>query len=273
VIKRSGLASYEKLAEEFGSKLGARTRTIPIEHIDRGFSQWVQRVHGDLVFAIGKTAYAAVRRRGLESLLHVYVYGRTSPQHLSVASRPSPLNALKLLKQAKPSIKRVGMLLSNRQPQLVKAAKAAAKTLGLNLRVLRARSPAHAISVLRQSSKLHALWLPADLSLLSRRVIRYAISLQFRRRVPLVVPSRRHVQWGALLAVDHAPAEIGKLAACRANALLMHTNARTGKRRRLHVRRILCPALKPRITINLIAARHLQLATHTLRKVAHEVIQ
>jgi len=234
VVRRLGLKPYEQVAEELRSRVRAVVRMAPARKGARkGLLDWLRKIRPDLTLAIGQRAYDMLRDARLSPMIYTYVFHRQRISHRGVPVRVPPKRAIDALLAARPGLRRAAVLCSPSTLWLVEAARTLAKRRKLLLIPLVARSPAAALSALRTlDHRIKALWMIADLNVLSRQVLQYAIGLQFRRRMPLLAASRSHIAAGALCSVDYDPIVLGQRAARLATSILAKRRPRRRRRRK-----------------------------------------
>ena len=264
VVRKPGVKSYEGIVEEIRGHVGAAVRVFSAKR--GGHKALLSRLRAydpNVVIAVGQSAYDEVRRAGrVGPVVHTLAYHDIDPAHTRVHDPlPPPRTVLKSLQAAKPVIKRVVLLHGPGRQTYVQRARAAAVKLGLELRVMKAATPARAVSMLRGAGpRTDALWLLPDIRLLTPQVFQYALWLQFRKNILLMAATRRHTRGGALFAVDYAPRALGTRAAAHANRIL--SGARHGRLR----------PLRPRLSVNRATARRIGAWTEELRRLASEVV-
>ncbi len=229
-LRQPGLRTYEEVAEEFRGRVPAAVRLLATRPLERdALRAWLENYRPALVLAIGQSAHDLARAAAPDSpVISVLAFHRLgvppgAPHHVVSCQVPAE-EVLRALKAARPALRAVALLHGPSAAPSLQAAAVAARAFGLEVVPARARTPGEAISRLREVvSRVGALWLQPDLDLLSLQVFQYALVLQFRRGVALVGASRRHAAQGALLALDHSPAAIGRQAALVANQILAAT--------------------------------------------------
>lgn len=225
VVKRAGIEAHAEVAEEFADRCRVRARMVNIDEV-RPESLRAQLKRSDVVVAVGQRALDAV----VGSRAHVVsALAPATPRGVITADAPPlPELTLRALKAARPSIRRVGVLVGMRAGALERSIVEAAKQLGLTLLLARAADGPHAVVELRRiGGTVDALWLAPDLDVLTGQVFEYALSLEIQRAIPLAAVTRQQVKTGALLAIDADPHAVGRQAAEIVNRLLAGEDART----------------------------------------------
>jgi hypothetical protein len=262
VLRRPGCRAYERTVEEYRGRVRAIVRVLPVVKKYRGnLLDWLGRYRPQLIFTVGQSAYDHLRgaELGQARLLHALVYHDVSAKHLAIPTRVPTGRVLAAFRALDPSLKNLALLHGPGTATEARRTVQEARTVGIRLVRLQASTPAQAISMLRRlGEKTQGLWLFTDLRILTAQVVQYALGLQFRRRLPLMGATRRHVKQGALLALDYAPHVIGRRAAALTNQIL------TGPRRRRLRQKL--PPLRPRLTLNRGTARALGLQITALAR-------
>lgn len=268
VLRRAGFQQYEAAAAEFRTHIRAPVRLITINQHDTDAT--LDSLHEDrprLILALGRSAYHLAQASGLRPLIHAFVFTRTRPGHSGVQMFVPPQETLDSLTTLVPAIRSVTILTGPSTTWLAGEVERAASKRNLAATPLHANSAAEALDVLRRgASKTDALWLLPDSDLLTPQVVQYAIALQLRRHLPLVGATRRHVERGALLALDYAPHEVGRRAADMAHRLLSRRPRRTTRRRRSGTSKAQYGTGIPRVSVSQTTANKLGLTVELLRR-------
>ena len=243
---------------------------------------WLRESKPDLVFTIGQAAYDMARDVEVAGeLLYALVYQHQKPAHHAIKTTVPPQAALSAFAAARPTGKRIAVLFGSATSPEYQAAVYAASQLALSLVPLRAKSPAHALTLLRRLPRdVAGLWLLPDLQVLTPQVFQYAIAIQVRRRMPLMGATRHHVTRGALFALDYDPTAIGQRASKLAARLLRDGKRRQSRRwlarqraKKAHRNTVTLGSTKPRLTVNKATAARIGVRLGALRQLATEVIQ
>jgi len=225
VVSRPGMRIYQQTVEAFRSQIRAEIRLLAHPLGGPSPRKWLVRQRPDLVLAVGQAAYDAVRplakALALQLVVHGFVFHRRDAAHYCACAEAPPGRAIDAFLAVRPRLKRITVLLSPGRRKRLAVVREAARERGLRIDALVTTTPARALSGLRQAARrIDALWLIVDLTLLTPQVVQYAIGLQFRRRIPLMGATRRHVVKGALFALDYDAEEVGRRTALLASALL-----------------------------------------------------
>jgi ABC-type uncharacterized transport system substrate-binding protein len=148
-------------------------------------------------------------------------------------SSAPPQTVFRAVLHALPHTRRIATISSERGLQRVLQARAAARSLNLELVELSASSSAAAIRELRElfvpipdeqravaRAPVDALWLGADPLLIDQQVLQFALQMQIRWKVAVVGATRQQVSFGALMAVDWPLEAVGRHLAWQVNQLL-----------------------------------------------------
>lgn len=221
VVKRAGISAHAEVAEEFADRCRVRARVVNlvdgrVGELRRGL------VAHDVVLAVGQRALDAVR--GTRARVVSALVPAGAEGVISADAVPPPELALRALKAARPSLRRVGVVHGPRTDRLVAEMIGPARALGLQLVVARAADGPHAVRelhrVVEEPPSVDALWLAPDLDVLTSQLFQYALTLEIERALPVAAPTRQLVRSGALLSVDADPRAVGRKAAELANRLL-----------------------------------------------------
>lgn len=218
VLKRAGVTAYEEVSEEFAERCRVRARVVSFG--DEGVS--ALRGRGgkhELIVTVGQEALDAVLGKA-EHVIPTLAF-HTPAGLLGPPAAPPPELLLRVLVQARRTIKTIGVVYGPRSEPLVTEAKRAAERMGLVLDALRVESGPKAVRALATlAGRVQALWLPGDTDVVSPQVFQYLIRLQLERGIPVAAATRQQVHGGALVAVDFDPRAAGRAAANIANRIL-----------------------------------------------------
>ena len=221
VVKRDGISAHAEVAEEFADRCRVRARVVNlvdgrVAELRRGL------VQNDVVLAVGQRALDAVI--GSSALVVSALVPIVPVGVIAADGLPPPELALRALKAARPSLRRVGVVHGPRTDRLVAELSGPAGALGLTLVMARASDGPHAVRelhrIIEQSPSIDALWLAPDVDVLTSQLFQYALTLEIERGLPIAAPTRQLVRSGALLSIDADPRAVGRKAAEIANRLL-----------------------------------------------------
>jgi putative tryptophan/tyrosine transport system substrate-binding protein len=134
---------------------------------------------------------------------------------------------LELLKEAFPTIKRIGMLWNPAQPTGVNAVKeteAAAEAYSLQLHSLEIRTTEDIDSAVAQISKMRPSTLVVILDLLTTRNSKRIVDLAIKHRLPGMYPTRQFAEEGGLMAYGPLIADLYRRAAGYVDKILKGAN-------------------------------------------------
>ncbi|MSP63909.1 MAG: hypothetical protein EXR72_26905 [Myxococcales bacterium] len=223
VVKRGGIAAYAEVAEEFAERCRVRARVVNLPDGRRQRPMISPPLHrGDVVLAVGQRALAMVS--GSPAHVISALAPNVLPGVISADEVPPPELALRALKIARPTVRRIGVVHGPRTDHLVARLWAPAQALGLSLVIARAPDGPRAVRELHRivatSPSVDALWLAPDLDVLTSQLFQYALTLEIQRALPIAAPTRHQVKSGALLSIDADPRAVGRQAAEITNRLL-----------------------------------------------------
>ncbi|MCC6747695.1 MAG: hypothetical protein IT371_08565 [Deltaproteobacteria bacterium] len=278
VLREPGITTFEQVAEEFQERVRAAVHVVAVRRDQQSsLVSWLEQVRPNLVFTIGQLGYDLVRKAKLPPVVHALAFDRQEPDDHGIHAHVAPQAVFEAFRAARPQLRMLAVLVGPTGQPLLPAAHAMASRMGLQLVELRASSPADAVRILRRMAPaVGGLWLPADLTLLTPQVVQYAVGLQFRRRIPLMGATLRHVQQGALFALDYAPDQIGRQAAAMVNRLLSspaRPDRRVGSGDGFGMLTGPYGVGSPRLGLNLGTAERIRVNLDLLRARASEVMQ
>ena len=227
LLHRTGCREYERVAEAFTAESRASVRVFFVApDDDQMVRSRITRLRPHLIAAVGQTAFEEALSLDLRvPVLHMLVFhgvgAKDRPDHIGISGRVPAAHVLSTFRLARADLKRIAVLHGHSSRDAWLEAARTAPELGFELDPLQARSPAHALALLqRLKPDAEGLWLMTDLKILTPQVLKLALAIQFRRRVLLMGAARRHVEQGALFAVDYCPHGLGRHAARVANQVL-----------------------------------------------------
>lgn len=213
VLKRPGVSAYQEVTDEFLEHCRVRARIVNLTGSPPPLHP------SDVVLAVGQRAVDAVAGSGARVVSALAL--RVPFGAIAADAQPAPELALRALRAAHPTVRRVGLVYGPNTDVLVAQSRQPAQALGLTLVKARASDGPGALRELaRIAGQVDALWLLPDLEVVVPQVFQYALSLEIRRGIPIVGVSRQQVHSGALLAIDSDPRAVGRQAALLVNQLL-----------------------------------------------------
>lgn len=151
-----------------------------------------------------------------------------------ISLTPDPALLFALLKALVPGVKRVFMVYSPQSQPMLKLARDAARSQGLELLALEAADLAAAVRRYESAfagadGRTDALWLPPDpITVEESTVLPLVLKESWNRNVPIFSSSILHVKKGALFALFPNNFELGKELASMALGVLNGDNGRAG---------------------------------------------
>lgn len=232
LVKSASVRAVQEVADAFSE--GCRVHVQQV-YIGEGLAEHAR------VRELGRTArvLVAVGQPAIELMVGVraqMVYALAPdppPGIIGTNNGASPHQVFRSLLAIRPRTKRIVAISSERGSHRMAQARAAVRSLGIELFELSAENPGTAIRELRKlfvpmqeepegtgASPSDALWLGADPQLIDTQVLQFALQMQIQRQVPVVAATRQQVSFGALLAVDWALEAVGRHLAWQVNQLL-----------------------------------------------------
>ena len=219
----------------------------------------LKRNGGKVVIALGRQGLRAAA--ALDPGLAVVVGGVSSvpddDKLCGISLTPDPALLFFHLKALLPEVRRVIVVYNpGHNEALLKLAREAARSQGLELEALEARDLAGAVRLYdgvfaRADGRRDALWLPQDPTTVDESTILPMVLKQsWERHLPIFSSSFLHVKKGALFALYPNNLELGRNLARLANGMLGGEPARRG----------VAPLREVRTALNLRTAGHLGLA-------------
>lgn len=278
VLRRPNIRHYEDVAEAFKNRVRANVKVVPVwanrsEEDTRALAQWFSSVNPTLVFTIGQTAFDFGQRALTPTVARPIVYTLAvaashdpavhAPVLHDLSAQVSSVKVMETFRHVVPHAKRIAVVYGTQTESFI-AALNHAPNRDLEIVPLYSSSPERALTQLRMlPNTVDGIWLVPDLHVITPQVFHYALGVQFRRRIPLIGGTKSHVERGALLALDHAPTQLGYHAASIVNQYITdgeipHSETST---------------IPPRLTLNKSTARRLNIQfAETLLQTASEVI-
>lgn len=219
------------------------------------------RRHGTRgVIALGRQGMRATS--ALDSVMPVVVGGvlsvpeRDMGAHSGIALTPDPGLLFGHLKNLVPGVRRITVIFNPQQnDRLIRFAKEAARTHGLDLIALEARDLASAARLYETAfasseGKRDAIWLPHDaMTVDEAAILPLVLRESWNRGVPVFSSNFLHAKRGALFALYPNNIELGKALAAIAHSALIGEMRTRG----------LQPLRQVHIALNLRTAKHLSL--------------
>lgn len=233
LVKSAGVRAVQEVAEAFSD--GCR---VPVKQISVGDNPTEIASSREIVQSA--RVLVAVGQPAVELLLGVrarVVYALAPDPPLgTIGTNTSarPYEVFRALMSIRPKTKRIAVVSSERGTHRLALARAAARSLNIDLIELPAADSAAAIRALRAlfvplaeetgglaiPSPVDALWLGADPQLIDMQVLQFVLQMQIQWQVPVVAATRQQVAFGALLAVDWPLEAVGRHLAWQVNQVL-----------------------------------------------------
>lgn len=180
-----------------------------------------------LIFAIGSDALAAALEMGNIPVVFALVERETVAYRFhgpatGVDLLISPEKQVEAIHNVLPGAERIGVVYNPAKTgSRFRSEEEAASAVGLKIIGIQASSAAGAINGIKSlEGKIDALWLLPDVSLLDYETVKYAMLFSFSTKVPVIAPSARFVENGALLGLGVDAFDIGVQAGQIAKGIL-----------------------------------------------------
>lgn len=221
VVRHPGVPAYQEIFDELSERCRLSLRVIPIDAATGGTLD--ERIGSARVLVtLGQDALDATSQRTEQKLAVLAAYGGGDGV-IAAPTTGTPAEVLRAIKIALPGVRSIGVVAGPRQDAWLQRVVEAARRSGVNIVQARALDGPTALrALLRISSAIDAIWLPADPDVVSVQVFRYALQLQQEKRLALIAATRQQVHSGALLAIDFPPRALGRAAADVINRWVEH---------------------------------------------------
>lgn len=264
IFKSAELPSYEQAILGFKGGLPSTIRVKEYSlggQVTRGreIGKKLRGSSPDLVLAIGLKAAMAAKLEILDTpvvfclVLNPEIHGLPAPNMIGIAARTPPDTQLAALRAVIPNGHRIGVLYDEAQSgDFVREAQLVAKQQGLELLAVAIHGPEDVPEAVRGLlSKIDALWLIQDQTVISESAIPFFLQATLRAKVPLFTFSSTLVQQGAVGALVVDAWAVGQQAARLALSRLNDSRMTTGS---------LYAPENPQLVLNLNSAGFLGLA-------------
>ena len=265
IVLSSDAAAYQEALEGFREV--AQHRIINVQTLKENPAGWRDHlkklratIEPDLVFVIGTPALQTVSTEITNiPIVHAMVFNPFSStisagkNVFGISMTPSAGQAISLLKELNPKIRRVGTILDpSRCGPLYSQTRSVFHKEGFQLVSREIRSAGEIGAALKSLEReIDVLWLWPDDVLLADEILQRIFLFSFDTRIPVLGLSERHTDRGALLSLSYASAkDMGRQAAEIANKLSGETKV------------TLAPQIAPRqvkLTVNLKTAHKLDI--------------
>ncbi|MFO0752515.1 MAG: ABC transporter substrate binding protein [Thermodesulfovibrionales bacterium] len=227
-VKGSSLAPYEEALEGFRSAVPFTVREVPlVKPGDADIVRRIRRMKPDLVLAIGQSAIESLG--AIEDIPLVYLMvlnlspSLAKKENLSgVSLYLSPETCLTALARAVPEKKRIGVIYDEaKSSAFVEKVRHAAQARDLEIVARKAETPADVMPLFTAlRGKIDLLLLLPDTTVISPDTLKLLMHYSLQHAVPVVSFTSRHMDLGALMALDIDPFDMGAQAGDIAQRLL-----------------------------------------------------
>ncbi len=271
LVKSAGVRAVQEVADAFSDGCRVHVQQIYIGEGPTEIARAREIVQSARVLvAVGQPAIELMI--GVRAHIVYALAPDPPPGLIGTNNSAPPLQVFKALLSLRPHTRRIAAISSERGAHRLVQARAAARSLGLELVDLPADDSRAAIRALRAlfvpmpdepagktaGSPVDALWLGADPQLVDTQVLQFVLQMQIQWQVPVVAATRQQVSFGALLTVDWPLEAVGRNLAWQVNQLLDDPE-HIADLARDH------PMGTPETVINAQAARRLGISVEALR--------
>lgn len=224
LVRLSDSSLHKTVEAAFRGGFSGTVRTVGSAEDVAAALQQARATGTRLVVALGADAAQRVDAAGsgLPVLVALDPHAQVQASIPSVSPYADPLAQVRVLREALPEAKRVGLLYNPEQSRaLAQRYSEVASQAGLTVsraEVANARSVAPLARALM--SRVDALWLLPDSTVVTSETFPFLVQRSFEVKVPLVGFSESLCRAGALFALEVTPTEMGQRAAAAAQRLL-----------------------------------------------------
>jgi putative ABC transport system substrate-binding protein len=231
VIKSGGLLPYDEAIEGFRAELqGQNVSLIPVNDIDNR-SQLAARISAirpDVILCLGTKALESVSDiRNIPKIFCLVslskAYSLTNKQNVyGVVIDISPAMQFKIIKNAFPKVKRIGIIYNPKHNQkLIGEAEKSAHAMGFRLIATQVHSIKEIPSALHKlENNVDLLWSIYDQTVYGPETAKYILLFALRKNIPFVGFSPQFAKAGALMALYGNYRDMGRQAALIAKKVL-----------------------------------------------------
>jgi putative ABC transport system substrate-binding protein len=222
------VAPYEQSVEGFKSVCGAKMKRLVISELkEADVAGTIYGIKPDMVLAIGMDALSKVKM--IKNIPVVYLMVLNPQSILSreknitgVSMNIPPEKQLRILREALPEVKRIGLLYDpKRTGPFVRSAQNAARRIGMTLVAKEVHSPREVPSSLNaMRGRIDIFWMLPDLTVITPETVEIFLMLSLEDNIPILTFSRKYTELGALLSIGIDAFDIGRQAGEMANAIL-----------------------------------------------------
>ncbi|HET9452040.1 MAG TPA: ABC transporter substrate binding protein [Aggregicoccus sp.] len=232
VVRSQDLPPYAAVDQAFSASIGQSVSRITLGEAAPDALSRAMAGRPALVLALGQEAARSVTalEPAVPVLCALVPFPAKVPGRLvAVPMYASPQRQARLLKQALPGVKRVGLVYSPTNSRAAAdaygQAASAAGLVPVRYEVAGLRDFAGAVR--RLVGRVDALWLIPDPTLINAETFKFLVQTSFESKLPLVAYSQAMVKAGALLALEPEYADMGRRAGSAGRRLLAGDGAVT----------------------------------------------
>lgn len=249
---------YEDAVKGFESACGVRIKRLIISELKgTDIGEKIREIGPDMILAVGPDAFSRVIRFKDIPVIYLMVL---NPQSLlsgeknigGVGMDIPQERQLRTLLEVLPQTKTVGLLYAwERTGRLVEKARTAARQIGINLLAREVKGSGDVPQAMQEmKGKIDVFWMLPDLTVITPETIEFVLLFSLENKIPILAFSEKYVELGAFMSIGIDAFDIGVQAGEMAEKILAGRGATDVR----HVE-----ARKPVVTINLKAARRLQI--------------
>ncbi|HDH10940.1 MAG TPA: ABC transporter substrate-binding protein, partial [Nitrospirae bacterium] len=242
-VQSVNIKPYNNALAGFKSVCDCKVKSFIVSEMQESdIAEKVKKAKPDVIIAIGIDAFERVRMIKDIPIVYLMVLNpRTMPSKdnniTGVSMNIAPEKQLKLLKQALPGIKRIGLLYDPAWTgNFVKKAKLAAPATGIKIIAREIRNSKDYPSLLESmEGEVNAFWMLPDLTAVTPETVEFLFLCSMKSGVPVITFSDKYLSMGALMSFDIDAYDIGKQAGEMVKEILSGTGinniARTDARK------------------------------------------
>jgi putative ABC transport system substrate-binding protein len=227
-VQSIGVAPYEQAVEGFKSVCGAGIKRLVISELEGAdAAAEVYGIKPDIVLAIGMEALSKVKV--IKDIPIVYLMVLNPRSLLSgennitgVSMNISADKQLRILRDALPGVKKIGLLYDQKQTgPFARSARNAAGRIGIKVVATEVHSPREVPSSLdAMGGAIDMFWMLPDLTVITPATVEHFLVFSLENKIPILTFSEKYVELGALLSIGIDAFDIGCQAGEMANAIL-----------------------------------------------------
>jgi putative ABC transport system substrate-binding protein len=227
-VQSIGVAPYEQAVEGFRRVCGAEVKRLVISELERAdVAAEIDETRPDMVLAIGMEALSKVKV--IKEIPIVYLMVLNPRSLLSgennitgVSMNISADKQLRILRDALPGVKKIGLLYDQKQTgPFARSARNAAGRIGIKVVATEVHSPREVPSSLdAMGGAIDMFWMLPDLTVITPATVEHFLVFSLENKIPILTFSEKYVELGALLSIGIDAFDIGCQAGEMANAIL-----------------------------------------------------